>query len=274
MGQLFNPSLQIGNVVVGGTAGSVLFVDAALTLGQDNANFRWDNANNQLLLGDGSQTNPAYSFVSDPASGMFRVAANTLRFQNSIGAMLDLTHAAALVFGGILQLGGSDLSLVRDAANTLAQRNGVNAQAFRLYNTFTDAANYERLALRYSANQALLLVEEGGTGALRVLRIGQASGPIFGIGHSTDNWNLSTAAHFVAGTDNTFDIGTSGANRPRSIFVGTSLQIEANNGLKLTTQTDGAAAQVGTLTNSPVAGNPAFWLPVTVNGTNRHIPCW
>ena len=35
--------------------------------------------------------------------------------------------------------------LVRDAANTLAQRNGTNAQQFNIYNTFTSATDYERL---------------------------------------------------------------------------------------------------------------------------------
>ena len=39
--------------------------------------------------------------------------------------------------------GTIDLSLLRDAANVLAQRNGVNAQTFRVYNTFTDATNFE-----------------------------------------------------------------------------------------------------------------------------------
>lgn len=32
--------------------------------------------------------------------------------------------------------------------------------------------------------------------------------------------------------------------------------------------------QVGTLTNAPVAGNPAFWMPVSIAGTVRYIPAW
>jgi hypothetical protein len=39
------------------------------------------------------------------------------------------------------------LVVTRDAANTLAQRNGTNAQTFRCYGTFTDASNYVRAAL-------------------------------------------------------------------------------------------------------------------------------
>lgn len=36
----------------------------------------------------------------------------------------------------------------------------------------------------------------------------------------------------------------------------------------------GAAGNVGTLTNAPSAGDPTFWLKVSVNGTIRFIPCW
>lgn len=41
-----------------------------------------------------------------------------------------------------------------------------------------------------------------------------------------------------------------------------------------TSFTNGAAAQVGTLTNAPTAGNPTKWVPINDNGTTRYIPCW
>jgi hypothetical protein len=41
----------------------------------------------------------------------------------------------------------ADLWVGRDAANTLAQRNGVNAQTFNLYNTYTSGSVYERVSL-------------------------------------------------------------------------------------------------------------------------------
>lgn len=41
-----------------------------------------------------------------------------------------------------------------------------------------------------------------------------------------------------------------------------------------TTFTDGAGAQVGTLTNAPTAGNPSKWIPINDNGTTRYIPAW
>jgi hypothetical protein len=36
-------------------------------------------------------------------------------------------------------------------------------------------------------------------------------------------WSINSSGHFVAGADNTYDIGASGANRPRNVYVGTSL---------------------------------------------------
>lgn len=68
-----------------------------------------------------------------------------------------------------------DLRLFRDAANTLAQRNGTNAQTFRVYNTFTDASNYERGFLRWSSNVFEVGPEAAGTGTTRPMRITAAT---------------------------------------------------------------------------------------------------
>lgn len=48
----------------------------------------------------------------------------------------------------------------------------------------------------------------------------------------------------------------------------------ADGGIRINNQTNAAAANVGTLTNSPVTGNPNFWLPVSIAGTTRYIPCF
>jgi hypothetical protein len=61
--------------------------------------------------------------------------------------------------------GSADTMLYRDAAYFIAQRNGTNAQTFRLYNTFTDASNYQRLTSTWSTSTALIHNEGAGTGA-------------------------------------------------------------------------------------------------------------
>ena len=79
-----------------------------------------------------------------------------------------------------------DLFVLRDAANTFAQRNGTAAQASRLYNTFTTATNFERLNLRWTSNVAIIDTEAGsGGGTLRGLKIGSASTSLLGFYDAT-----------------------------------------------------------------------------------------
>lgn len=71
--------------------------------------------------------------------------------------------------------GASDASLFWDAVNILAQRNGTSAQAFRLYNTFTDASNYERLDITWLATVLEFGTAAAGTGTARPLRLKSAA---------------------------------------------------------------------------------------------------
>jgi hypothetical protein len=65
----------------------------------------------------------------------------------------------------------NDVILNRDAANTFGQRNGVAAQAFNLYNTYTDASNYERGYKRFVSNNFDIGTEAAGTGTVRNVQI-------------------------------------------------------------------------------------------------------
>jgi hypothetical protein len=76
--------------------------------------------------------------------------------------------------------GAADLLLARDAAGVLAQRNGVNAQMLRVYNTYTDASNYERASLGWAANIFTISSENLGTGAVRDVRI-NGGGTVFSV---------------------------------------------------------------------------------------------
>ena len=62
--------------------------------------------------------------------------------------------------------GTADTLLARDAANALAQRNGVNSQTQRVYGTYTDGSNYRRLTKTMSTGGVAEIKPEGaGTGA-------------------------------------------------------------------------------------------------------------
>jgi hypothetical protein len=62
-------------------------------------------------------------------------------------------------------------SLVTEANHTLAQRGGTSAQTLRLYNTFTDASNYERFRVTWASNILKIGGEFAGTGVNRVLQL-------------------------------------------------------------------------------------------------------
>ena len=65
-----------------------------------------------------------------------------------------------------------DVELWRDAASVLALRTGTTSQSFRLYRTFTDASNYERLSLICTrTTRFAIAAENAGTGAARSLEI-------------------------------------------------------------------------------------------------------
>lgn len=123
--------------------------------------------------------------------------------------------------GGFRIGGAADVALERDAADTLAQRRGTNAQTFRIYNTFTDASNYERVSAGWSGNVISLLQESAGTGSARQFKIGTSGNSALTFRVSgTDRWSVMTTGHILAEADNTYDIGASGANRPRNLFLG------------------------------------------------------
>ena len=117
--------------------------------------------------------NPAV--ISFPASGSYLVGVwspASYKIQFSMSAEGSTFAAGAYtgmqyeMTGGVLSWGltSQDIVLRRDAANTLAQRNGTNAQTSRIYNTYTSATNFERLNFRWSGNTAFIGTEKGSGG--------------------------------------------------------------------------------------------------------------
>jgi hypothetical protein len=184
----------------------------------------------------------------------------------------DTTSAAASLLMD-LQVGGAskfninkdgsftlltDTILTRDAADTLAQRRTTNAQAFRVYNTYTDASNYERVALKWVSNIAILAIENAGTGSNRAITI-QAKSEVTletltaGLTFKTSSinrWYITASGPFLAALDNTYDIGNSGALRPRIGYFGTRVDAP-------TLRTD-TAYTVATLPAAGTAGRRAY----------------
>lgn len=62
-----------------------------------------------------------------------------------------------------------------------------------------------------------------GAGGSIIFRVAPAGGTSNGVQNGlAAAWSISGAGHFLAGTDNIYDIGASGATRPRSVYTGAS----------------------------------------------------
>jgi len=98
------------------------------------------------------------------------VFSNAMYFK-STGTELGLWWSAtAGTAPALLQVG-------YDAANAFAQRNGVNAQTFRVYNTYTDGSNYERGVFDWTttANTLTIGTQNAGSGSARNIFIGNGA---------------------------------------------------------------------------------------------------
>ena len=132
-------SPSIGGTITGGTAGSILFVDPAATIAQDNANFFWDNANNKM--GIGINTPDQTLHVHKATSGVVASNANAVAtLENSTSAYLQILNPAANE-GGVLF-----------GSPTSAEQGGI------IYNHATDT-----LTLRTGGNTARVNVTDAGT---------------------------------------------------------------------------------------------------------------
>lgn len=115
---------------------------------------------------------------------------------------------------------GSGVYLERDAPGILAQRNGDAAQAFRLYNSTdaTPATNYDRASFGFASNVLRIGTENGGTYT--------TTRPIAFIVGGASLWGISVVGVFGPTTDNAYDIGAIGANRPRHVNVAGSIRAQ------------------------------------------------
>jgi hypothetical protein len=141
----------------------------------------------------GLSNSPSLAF---PASGGYSVGVYSptdykiqFAMSNVAGSRNNTAAYQGLQFemtGGTLSWGvsGQDIFLARDAANTLARRNGTTAQEDRLYGTWTSASSYERLAFRTSAGDYTIAAEAAGGGTQRNLLLNGANRSAY-INHPT-----------------------------------------------------------------------------------------
>jgi hypothetical protein len=97
---------------------------------------------------------------------------------------------------------------------------------------------------------------------------------------NVERWQINSAGHFLAGVDNSYDIGASGATRPRTVYVATSVEggyIRAGaasaGAASTTTIGNGTATTVGAAgAASALPANPLGYIIAHVGTTQVKIP--
>ncbi len=203
--------------------------DNSYDIGSAAASLRSIYFDTQAIGASGSAGAPVYSirdgtygFWSNSSATVDLSIAGTRKHGWSTDAYFIFDNAASI------QLGASqDLILRRTGAGTMSQSNGANPQTWHLYNNTdsdTSPANYERLNIFWTGNEATIRTEAGGTGVGRVLRLTtQVTAGIQFAPAGSNRILITGTGHLTWNTDNTLDIGASGATRPRTLYVGTSI---------------------------------------------------
>jgi hypothetical protein len=176
--------------------------------------------------------------------------------------------------GGVL--GTADTFLTRDAANILAQRNSTSAQVFRVYNTFTDASNYERGVIDWTTTSNTLSIgaQAAGTGTARDLAFIVGShtpiSTLFGglnifLNGDTQiaggkRLNLDSILFNTSAGSLTLDMGGSNA----VLRISGSLSFAANTPATLASGS----------TNNYNSGNRSYFQRITANAANSVLTGW
>ena len=257
-----------------------------------NANSAWTQFGGfPLLAPDGTAVAPSYAFSSQPGTGMFRSSINGFAFTQAGVGVFGVNGASQLIMasnvlfgwdGGALYNNGLDTILARDSADTLAQRRGVNAQTFRLYNTFTDASNYERLEFGVAvggngANTFTISAGNAGTGIKRDIFL-QGQRLLFQTAGANNRWIIDqNGVLSTPAGDNALDIGFFGASRPRNLYIGSTIFTTAPTAQAagtytvLTTDNTVINSVASTLTLPAVATSMGRKLRVVTTGANAII---
>lgn len=150
-----------------------------------------------------------------------------------------------------LRYGGIGPYSLREEAGRLVQRNRDTvgeAQLFELAKTWTEGGLKEYLRLGCVGSNFVVRTAAESGGTQRSLLIDGSTIQLQSGG--TARWNVDTSGHLVAATDASFDIGASGATRPRNAFLSGSLTWGSDSVGRLTRDGGGdAVIQTQTATN-------------------------
>lgn len=138
-------------------------------------------SNGQILLPNGTTAAPSLSFVNDSGTGFYYAGSGQVGMYGTLpNTHFILSNANnTLLYVGInssnqgfvgtvantkMSLRTNNVDNLQLSPNLLEMINSTNPQTFQIYETYTDANNYERYALIASGNQLEIKAETLGTG--------------------------------------------------------------------------------------------------------------
>ena len=214
-------------------------------------------ADGTVVLANGAAGTPSLAFNASSSTGFYWNAGASLPRMTAGGVDIAGWNNASFIFYKSIRFvdGGGDASVTTDGTNILAQRNGTNAQTFRVYNTYTDASNYERAVAGWSSGVFYLSTDSAGTGSGRSLALNGTTLDFrtggTGVTGGGMRWQVNGNGHLVTGADNAYDIGAATATRPRDgnfardVYAGNSVNVRTGPanaaGFFITSPSDGVA---------------------------------
>ena len=298
-----------GNITAGGniniSAGNVLHLAGA------GGNAYLQESSGTLFLGAGGAGRVQVNASGNVGVGVTPSAWDTTVFRTlqvgtgagsaSLSGRTDSANNAA--FGVNLYYGsGAYRYIATGTASYYNQQNGIHSWHTAASGTAGNAITFTQAMTLFASgsltiggtNDCARLRVEGSTNlttALQLFRTGNTCGAIwqengamrFGVNGSdgfNERWAINNSGHFLAGVDNSFDIGASGATRPRTVYAATSVEggyIRAGaasaGAASTTTIGNGTATTVGAAgAASALPANPLGYIIAHVGTTQVKIP--
>ncbi len=241
-----------GTGLISGTSGGVLGYTASGTLASSAA-----LGANQIVLGGGAGATPSSL--------------------GSLGTTVTVLHgnvAGAPTFGPV--------SLSADVTGTLPVANGGTGLTAGTSGGILGYTASGTLASSTALTQHALVIG-GGAGATPtpLASLGTAATVLHGNATGDPTFGAVDLTADVTGTLPVANGGTgvTSSTGSSAVVLATNptlsgVTVDGNGTFRVTSQSSGAGASGGTLTNAPSAGNPAFWLQISINGATRYVPAW
>lgn len=276
--------------IVGGTDKRVLFDDNGVV--GESSGFTFDKASSLLTTSGIMTANGGFNISNTALVNIFSIADTAWITRPGTTSTVALAPGGywqrtdlysnnaiqASVLSGSFSIGsGADVRLSRDAANTLALRNGVNSQTLNVYNTYTDASNYERGIFNWSkiANRLVIGTEVAGTGTPRAMEF-QSNTIVFTM-NGVSTWYMLAGGSWQPVTDATYDFGQASYRVRNGYFSGyVSLGATTVAGLPAAATAGANARMFVTDALAPafgatVVGGGAVLIPVYSDGANWKV---